>query len=69
MTPREQRIAEAVRDACVAEFQTRADEMREMASRFSPTVQERTAEIARGLEANAALLRALDVAAVVAKVE
>lgn len=70
MTPRDLRIAEAVRDACVAEFQTRADGARAMvaAGTVMSTGAARVTETIRQLEANAALLRTLDVAAVVATV-
>lgn len=69
MTPRDRRIAEAVRDACVAVFQTRADTLRERAEGYSTKAEgARVMEIVHGLDANAALLRAVNVAAVVATV-
>jgi len=68
MTPREQRIAEAVRDACAAMFQRRADILREQAEAVSRGNRGGIMEIVRGLEATAATIRALDVAAAVATV-
>jgi hypothetical protein len=68
VTSHDRRIAEAVRDACVAEFSTRADDLRKQAEGVSKGNRGGIMEIVRGLDANAALLRALDVAAVVATV-
>ncbi len=70
MTPRDQRLAEAVREACAAAFSTRADNLRAtvLAGDLGAKERRRVVAIVRALDANAAFLRALDVSAAVATI-